>query len=119
MNPFPERAEFMKILEKRIAVSLSAGLFAVCAIAAGESPPAEGSKSTGTVSKVEKAVAKGAHAAASGVERGVKAAGRGIKRGADATERGVKRAAKATSGAASKVGSKISGAASSPASSSK
>jgi hypothetical protein len=109
----------MKILDKRIAVSLAAALFAVCAIAAGEAQPAEGAKSTGTVAKVEKAVAKGAHAAASGVERGVKATGRGLKRGADATERGVKRAAKATAGAANKVGSKISGAASSPASSRK
>jgi len=94
----------------RVTLLFSALLFAGSAIAAGESSEsgADKSKGTGTVAKVEKAVAKGAHAAASGVERGAKAAARGVKRGADATGRGLNRAA-----------SKITGKPSSPASSSK
>jgi hypothetical protein len=79
------------------------------------------------VTKVEKAVERGAKAAASGiehgvkaaasgVERGAKAAASGIQRGARATARGVEHGAKATEKAASRAASKIgSPSASSPA----
>jgi hypothetical protein len=78
------------------------------------------------VEKVERAVVRGAHAAASGVECGVKAAASGIERGAKAAaggvERGVQAAAsgvqcgaKATDEAAGKVARKVGiGAASEP-----
>ncbi|HJV95215.1 MAG TPA: hypothetical protein VJ608_04225 [Albitalea sp.] len=81
----------------------------------------------GVISKVEKAVERGAKAAASGIERGVKAAASGVERGAKAaasgihrgakaTARGVEHGAKATQSAASRAANKIGGksAASSP-----
>ena len=61
------------------------------------------STGSGVVAKTERAVARGAKAAASGIERGAKAAGRGIKRGAKATE-----------GAAHRVAGKVSKPASVP-----
>lgn len=62
--------------------------------------------SPGVVVKVEKAIERGAKAAASGVKRGVKAAARGIERGAKATARGVERGAKAAGNAAHVVAKK-------------
>ena len=65
--------------------------------------------SSGLVGKVEKAVERGAKAAANGVERGAKAAARGVKRGASAAARGVERGAEATGKAAHTVAKKIGG----------
>lgn len=98
--------------------------------AAADESPREG----GVVQKVEGAVSRGAHAAASGVERGVKAAANGIERGAKATGRavdrgvsaaasgvargakaaasGVERGARATGNAVASVANKVSPAAS-------
>jgi hypothetical protein len=74
-----------------------------CAHAAASAPAGSGTSSEGgVVGKVEHAVAKGAHAAASGVERGAKAAARGVERGAKATARvGHRVAAKVTGSPAS------------------
>ncbi len=101
-----------------IATSLSL-LFLLMGNAAAQSTatpaaPAE----PGVLEKVEKAVVRGAKAAASGVERGVKAATSGIERGAKAAaigvERGVKaaasgvqRGAQATGNAAGSVAAKV------------
>lgn len=85
---------------------------------------------SGTATRVENAVARGAHAAASGVEHGVKAAASGVERGAKATEHGlqrgaqatahgVERGANATANAAKHVSQKISGPSSSSPSSAK
>ncbi len=49
----------------------------------------------GVVEKVEHAVERGAHAAASGIERGVKAAASGVERGVKAAASGVERGARA------------------------
>lgn len=79
------------------------------------SPPA-----SGPVERVEHAVARGAHAAASGIEhgaekaasgieRGAKATARGVKRGVKAAARGVEHGAEATARAASHVAAKVSG----------
>lgn len=51
---------------------------------------------SGVVVKVEKAIERGAKAAARGVEHGVKAAATGVERGASATASGVQRGVKAT-----------------------
>jgi hypothetical protein len=63
----------------------------------------------GVVVKVEKAIERGAKAAASGVERGAKAAARGIEHGAKAAASGVERGAKATGNAAHAVAKKVGG----------
>ncbi|HUW35873.1 MAG TPA: hypothetical protein VMV91_00975 [Rhodocyclaceae bacterium] len=65
--------------------------------------------SSGVVGKVEKAIERGAKAAANGVERGAKAAARGVERGANAAARGVERGAKATGNAAHTVAKKLGG----------
>lgn len=83
---------------------------------------AEGDAGTasGVVAKVERAVVRGATAAASGVERGAKAAAHGIehgaraaasgvKRGVKAAASGVERGAKATGNAAHTVAEKVDG----------
>jgi hypothetical protein len=62
------------------------------------------SSGSGVVAKTERAVARGAKAAASGIQRGAKATARGVKRGAKATE-----------GAAHRVAGKVSKPASAPA----
>jgi len=62
------------------------------------------SNGSGVIAKTERAVARGAKAAASGIQRAAKATGRGIKRGVEATE-----------GAAHRVASKVSKPASAPA----
>lgn len=87
---------------------------------ATEMAEADAGTASGVVVKVEKAVVRGAKAAASGVERGAKAAARGIEHGARAAtsgvERGVKaaasgveRGAKATGKAAHAVAGKVGG----------
>jgi hypothetical protein len=63
-----------------------------CLTLAGVSQASSAESSTagskpGVLAKVEHSVARGAKAAASGIERGAKAAGRGIKRGVSATAR--------------------------------
>jgi hypothetical protein len=64
--------------------------------ASSEGPAASTAATPGVVTKVENAVARGAHAAASGIQHGVKAAAGGVERGATAAGSGVKRAADAT-----------------------
>ncbi len=72
---------------------------------------AEGGAGTGSgvVGKVEKAVVRGAKAAAHGIEHGAKAAERGIKRVVKAAASGVERGAKATGNAAHTVAEKVGG----------
>lgn len=74
-------------------------LLSHAAAASNDTKESTANSSPGVVTKVEKAVVKGAKAAASGVERGAKAAGRGIERGAAATERAAKRVAAKVRGA--------------------
>ncbi len=78
-------------------------------VAAGETAQPVNGTGPGVGVKVEKAIARGAKAGASGVERGAKAAARGIERGAQAAASGVKRGAKATGNAAHSVAKKIGG----------
>ena len=86
----------------KTALILSSLLLAAHASAAADEPAdAKSGSSPGVVKKVEKAVVKGAKAAASGVERGAKAVGRGVERGAKATERTAKRVAAKVSDPAS------------------
>jgi hypothetical protein len=103
------------ILKTVIAFSSMLALLSHAETATKE--PAGSSGSTpGVVVKVEKAVVRGAKAAASGVQRGAKAAAGGIETGVKATARGVEKGAKATAGAANRVAGKVSGSpASSPA----
>ena len=70
--------------------------------------PATGT-APGVVVKVEKAIERGAKAAASGVARGAKATARGIEHGAKAAASGVERGAKATGSAAHAVAKKVGG----------
>lgn len=71
----------------------------------------------GVVGKVERAIERGAKAAASGVERGAKAAASGVERGVKAAAHGVEKGAKATANAANHVANQITGeSASSPSS---
>ena len=78
----------------KVAAGFTAAIVLMAHAIAADQPaqPASGS-SPGVVTKVEKAVVKGAKATANGIERGAKAAGRGIERGAKATERAAKRVA--------------------------
>lgn len=73
----------------KVAVALFACLILPSYSQAGptESSGSTASAKPGVVGKVEHSVARGAKAAASGIERGAKAAGRGIERGAKATAR--------------------------------
>lgn len=82
-----------------------ATLMMLCTAGADATETAESTTGTapGVVVKVEKAVERGAKAAARGVERGAKAAGRGIEHGAKAVASGVERGAKATGNAAHTV----------------
>ena len=79
----------------RIKLTLLALMFGCCASASAEEPaqPATGTPPS-VVVKVGNAIARGAHAAASGVERGAKAAARGIEHGATATTNAAKTVAK-------------------------
>lgn len=88
-----------------------ATLMMLCSAGADASETAESATGTapGVVVKVEKAIERGAKAAASGVERGAKAAGRGIEHGAKTVASGVKRGAKATGNAAHAVAKKVGG----------
>ncbi len=61
----------------------------------------------GVLDKVERAVVRGAKAAASGVERGVKAAERGAKVAASGVERGVKAAASGVQRGANATGDAV------------
>ena len=83
-------------------------LGSVAADAYATTEPASGT-APGVIARVEKAIVRGARAAANGVERGAKAAARGIERGAKATASGVKRGATATGNAADTVAQKLSG----------
>lgn len=71
--------------------------------------PPSTSPASGVVGKAEHAVARGANAAASGVELAVKAAASGVERGVNAAARGVAHGAQATASAVSQVTRKISG----------
>lgn len=79
----------------RIKLTLLALMFGCCASASADEPaqPAAGAPPSVAV-KVEKAIARGAHAAASGVKRGAKAAAKGIEHGATATANAAKTVAK-------------------------
>ena len=102
----------------KTALTLSAMLILLSHAQAGSNEPAESTAGTasGVVGKVEKAVVRGAKAAASGIEHGVKAAASGIERGAKAAARGIEHGAKATASAAGRVANKVGGSpASSPA----
>ncbi len=81
-------------------------LFSMLAFAGHAEEPAK--SDTGVVTKVEKAVVKGAKAAASGVQRGARAAASGVKRGAKAAAGGVETGAKATARVAKRVTGKAS-----------
>lgn len=83
-------------------------LSSVCANANETSKSASGTGPS-VVSRVEKAIERGAKAAASGVSRGAKAAARGIKHGVKAAASGVERGAKATGNAAHTVANKLGG----------
>jgi hypothetical protein len=63
--------------------------------------------SPSVVQRVEDAIVRGAHAAASGIERGVNAARRGMATGADAAARGIDKGATATAHAADTVAGKM------------
>jgi hypothetical protein len=71
------------------------------------------SKASGVEVKVEGAVKRGAHTAASAVERGVGAAASGVKRAASAVERGASVAGGAIERTARRIGLPASGASSS------
>lgn len=78
-------------------------IFFNCAAAAAADANESAHSSPGVVVKVERAVKRGASAAASGVERGAKATARGVKRAASATARGVEHGAKSTENAVNRV----------------
>jgi hypothetical protein len=84
-------------------------LLASAGTKAAEAAEEGGSTAPGVVGKVEKAVVRGAKAAAHGIERGAQAAERGIKRGVKAAASGVERGAKATGNAAHTVAEKVGG----------
>lgn len=76
---------------------------------ANEAAESDTTTASGVVVKVEKAIERGAKAAANGVEHGAKAAASGVKRGVRAAASGVERGAKATSNAAHTVAEKVGG----------
>ena len=118
----------MKALRPGLIALLPALAVVTLAIAPSRAWPDSGSNGPSVVVRAERAVERGAHAAANGIEHGVKAgakgvqrganaAGRGIehgldagahgiKRGADAAGRGVEHGAKATAGAVNRVAGK-------------
>jgi hypothetical protein len=71
----------------KVAAALLACLVLASYSQAGstESSGSRAGSTPGVLDKIEHSVARGAKAAASGIERGAQAAGRGIKRGAKAT----------------------------------
>jgi len=71
---------------------------------------------SGVVVKVEKAIVRGAKAAANGIEHGAKAAASGVERGVKAAASGVERGAKATGNAVHTVAEKVGGSATPPSS---
>ena len=102
--------------KSQIASLLSLLLVLVSNVAAQTATPSRSTAAAepGVWEKVEKAVVRGAKAAASGVERGVKAAEHGAKVAASGVERGVKaaasgieRGAQATDNAAQSVAKKV------------
>jgi hypothetical protein len=80
----------------RIKLALLAIMFCCCASASADesAQPATGA-SPSVVVKVEKAIERGAKAAASGVKKGVTAGAHGVERGAHAAASGVDRGVKA------------------------
>lgn len=80
----------------RTKLALLAVTFCCCASAsaADSTQPAAGTPPS-VVERVEKAVERGAKAAASGVKKGVTAGAHGVERGAQAAASGVERGAKA------------------------
>lgn len=102
---------------KRIATLM---LGAACLLPAMPALAVDADGQPSTLDKVEGAIARGVHAAASGVERGAKATARGIERGAkaaargtakgvDAAASGVKRGADATRRAVNSAADKVQG----------
>jgi hypothetical protein len=83
----------------------------VCAAQAAE-PPASGA--SGVVARVEKAVERGADAAASGIQRGARAAASGVAKGTEWAASGVAAGARATARAADRVAGTAGAKASSP-----
>lgn len=76
---------------------------------AGEAQVQATEPTTSVVTRVERAVERGAKAAASGIERGAKAAEHGIKVGVHAAARGVETGAKAVARVADSVAEKVRG----------
>ena len=74
-----------------------------------ENAEPSGSDNTSVVTKVENAIARGAKAAASGVEHGLHVAASGVQRGVKAAAHGVEKGAEATASAASHVANKVAG----------
>ena len=74
---------------------------------AGEPPSPATEQSTTVVARVERAVERGAKAAASGIERGAKVAEHGIKVGVHAAARGIETGAKAVARVADSVAEKV------------
>jgi len=82
----------------RIKLALPAVVFCCCTSAnADESAQHAAGTSTPVVVKVERAIERGAKAAARGVKKGVTAGAHGVERGAHAAASGVERGVKAAS----------------------
>lgn len=90
-------------------IGLLAAITTVTSAGAQEATEPAKESDPGVVTKVERATAHAAKAAASGIERGAHAAAKGIKRGAEAVAHGVERGATATGNAAKTVAKKIKG----------
>ena len=121
----------MKALRPGFAALLPAIAVATLAIAPSRAWPESGSAAPSVIVRAERAVERGAHAAARGIEHGVQAGAKGvqrgataaghgiehgldagahgIQRGANAAGRGVEHGAKATAGAANRVSGKVAG----------
>jgi hypothetical protein len=101
MNSIPKTAAALSTL---LLILSSA---ATASNEAADSAPPASNATPGVVVKVEKAIERGAEAAAGGVKHGLTAAAKGVKHGAEAAASGIERGAKATGHAADKVAEKI------------
>lgn len=89
----PPRARRYDARMKTIAALILGVAVAVASPAWSHDAASAPAGAPAVVDKVERAVVRGARAAASGVERGARAAASGVERGARAAARGVKSAA--------------------------
>ncbi len=89
----------MDTISKFAVIFFSLLILSIDAKAAESETPQSGSAAEpGVVVKVERAVERGAKAAANGIERGAKAAAHGVERGVQATGRAANRVAKKIGG---------------------